>query len=786
MEISCFTIQALRLNHSFLLVLLIVNVMPTQQLLLRLNENSLSSLPHENIDATEYRQEENSTPPRSELPDCTLLTTNDSFALQRDLLDLNPAVIYVKLLFIDVEFDSATAYLNEVPSVIDPLTWSWVSEGKGFLFRSFSPNFLHLSLGTLTPDVYHTQLNVSTELCEGFKNATDAAKFSVLSEFIINVYLLAYKENKQEHGEFKVCQEFYHPMSKVKGTFKAWLLNLHVFLYLPGTIEIACWSSTDYTYDIQDNESFPWLSMLYYTIMIIGVFCFPFIIGVMIQHRPPILTGSSMWIDRNTSLPVGLKYVLFFWKGDTLHSGSGIPIFINISRKLLLIGLLFLVSYMEAIVLLTYDESYAVRTSSAYRFAIDYNTYWVLTALLMVFFACYICFAMAIFFTDKTMLLEGKEHRRRLLFQKLPERYQVPAAPTYLPWQNQFFHYMSYRWQMAVDRRIIWDWVWEDTTFGKRVRLQLGRMSLFLQLPISCMLMVALIVLYSPCSYIFIMFITWMDKRDLDSSGLSYSILIYTSVFLLCSPLLFGVIRLVAGIASFIADIGEYTFTGVIVNISVLDPLFFMTMAILSYTVMTVTEFYSKYYKFNVILIKKARRLDDKYLHDPTPTTANALISSDLFWHALSTCQPIRIEVIKSFLKLFTISFLVLIGFQVLEEVNLFNQLSDSAMLVFSLVISFAVPVINNTIKSEAKEEVRKQILKRKIENALETYIRNHLNLDSLTREPNDLEMNLDEDLNNKETHNSLNNIKMSSTSQSVCIDIDMKATLMSESTDNE
>ena len=104
-------------------------------------------------------------------------------------------------------------------------------------------------------------------------------------------------------------------------------------------------------------------------------------------------------------------------------------------------------------------------------------------------------------------------------------------------------------------------------------------------------------------------------------------------MFLLCSPLLhvFGVIRLVAGIASFIADIGEYTFNGVIVDISVLDPLFFMTMVILSYIVMTVNDFYTRYYKFKVIFIKKARRLDDKYLHDRASTTANALISNDLF-----------------------------------------------------------------------------------------------------------------------------------------------------------
>ena len=55
-----------------------------------------------------------------------------------------------------------------------------------------------------------------------------------------------------------------------------------------------------------------------------------------------------------------------------------------------------------------------------------------------------------------------------------------------------------------------------------------------------------------------------------------------------------------------------------------------------------------------------------------------------------------------------------------------------------------------------------------------------HLNLDSLTKEPNDLEMNLGENLLiNLKTLNVIDE-------QSVRIDIDMKATLMSKSTDNK
>ena len=743
------------LNKVHILFGLVAFFVPTSQHVSILNETS-STIGPAPTNSSVSTSEESSTltpftstiSPRLEIGNCTLSTTNNSFAELKRLLSLNPAMVYVKLFFVDLEFESDTAYLNSTPNVIDPLSWTWVGEGKGYLLRRFSPNFLHLSLGTLSPDVYHSKLEISIEFCEEFQNFTDAAKYLVVSEFLIDAHFTAYEENSQNPSEFKVCQEFYHGMSVARGTFKAFILNLHVFIYLPDSIEIACWSSSDYTYQLQDNESFFWLSLMYYTILILGVLCFPFVIGIMIQRHPPKPDGQSFRFDRNTSLPIGLKYVLLFWRDNIPDSDDHdykLNMFINFTRRTLLFSLLFFVSYWEAILLRLLDESYDHRVNSAFRFFINYEAYWAMTGVLIVLFIVYVIFMIALVVEGEELFLENQTQRKYFLFKKLPKGYYVPKARPDQPWQNRLFHYMSHRWQMAIDKRIIWDWLWKHTKLGKFISRG-GYFTYLIKFPVSFLLMLLLIAFYCPLSYSLIMFVTWLDKDDEDGCTRCCIHFVFSLILLLlCFPFLIGVIRLVAGVAAMIADAVEYIFAGVLINIIVLDPIFFMILALLSYTIMTIYGFYDEYYHMNLILIVRARKFDERVSSKP-PTSSRASISEDLFWYIVNDCQPIRIELVKSLLGLLVISFLAVIGFNVLEEVNAMDQLSDSATLIFSLIISLGVPIINATIHSGSSEDVRRQDLKRKIDKALRRYKKDNPDIIYFTKEPDELKQHKKQD----------------------------------------
>ena len=705
------------------------------------------------------------------LANCSLTTTEPSPLV--DLVKLKPAYITIKLEFIDETFTTDMSYLTDKQNAVDPLRWTWTSKGKGYLLRTLAPNFRHLSLGTLNSDVYNTVLNVSTTLCEGFMNVTDNAKLTAVSRFIIHAFRDAYASppNPTIYDEFKVCQEFYTPISKVKGTFKAWLLNLHVFLYLPQSLQLQCWSSRDYRETIERNESFIWTSILYYTFLFAGGMCFPLFLGVTNQIRPPVYDGNSYRLYRYTSLPIGLKYFLFTWSDNNRMIWS--------IRRILLVTIIILANYAEAIFLRIFSYSYPIRRRSAFRSVINQDWFYVLRVLINTSYL--LTFGVVLYRNSKkkTFLLESEGDRKRVFFfVKLRKQFYIPRPPNYYPWGNAMFWHIRHRLAMTADFRLIWNGFpvldCLETRLGSRFCNRC--LYLFLKLTFTVTMWIAILILYLPTMYILqLLFTSW--HRSFSSMKEKRCTVILIQCFCWSLPIVgfFDTLRYISGIASNIANVCEYTITGIILNTFNLKPEFFITLTTLVYFVQAVTAFYNNYHRLHIMIIENAtlmyqyfRLANTVKASKPTsngtsqdsqttrlqkgPTReekspeinfdgsfsccSDQLMSPDsfgkvvhktsisdhLFWFVVQKCKPVGWQIMKELLNLIGIAFALLVGFEILKEVNLQHQINEYTTFWFSLGISFAVPILNCTIHSKTNQAVQRHILDHEIEKAILCY----------------------------------------------------------------
>ena len=705
------------------------------------------------------------------LANCSLTTTEPSPLV--DLIKRKPAYVTIKLEFIDQTFTTELSYLNDKQNAVDPLRWTWTSRGKGYLLRTLAPNFRHLSLGTLDSDVYNTVLNVSTTMCEDFMNLRDNAKLTAVARFIIHAFRDAYASppNPTIFEEFKVCQEFYTPISKAKGTFKAWLLNLHVFLYLPQSLQLQCWSSRDYRETIERNESFFWTSILYYTFLFAGGMCFPLLLGVTNQIRPPVRDGNSYRLYRYTSLPIGLKYLLFTW-GDNSRIIWSI-------RRILLVTIIILANYTEAIFLRIFSYSYPIRRRSAFRSVINQDWFYVLRVLISTSYL--LTFGVILFKNSKKkgFLLESERDRKRVFFfVKLRKQFYIPRPPNYFPWGNAMFWHIRHRLAMTANLRLIWNGfpVMDrlDSLLGPRLCNRC--LFSFLKLTFSVAMWIAILILYLPAIYILqLFFISWL--RSFSSMKEKSCTVILVQCFCWILPIIgfFDTLRYISGIASNIANVCEYTITGIILNTFDLKPEFFITLTTLVYFVQVVTAFYNGYHQLHIMIVENATIMYRYFRLENTvkapQTTSNgtsqdsqtarlqkgptreekspdtnfdesltccpdqlmlpdsfgkvvhkASISDHLFWFVVQNCKPVGWQIMQELLNLIGVAFVLLVGFEILKEVNLQHQINDYTTFLFSLGISFAVPILNCTIHSKTNQAVQKHILDQEIEKAILYY----------------------------------------------------------------
>ncbi|XP_072049500.1 uncharacterized protein [Amphiura filiformis] len=160
---------------------------------------------------------------------CTLTISNNSLSELKLLMALSPAIIYMKLHFTDLEFESETAYLNETRNILDPFTWIWARKGKGYLLRGFFDNYLVSSFGILKSGVHDTSIRINTMECPNFMNVSDSTKLLILAN------LLTLSSNGacgNLNAKRETCNEFQNKHGYLKTAVK-YAINIHSTYFVP-------------------------------------------------------------------------------------------------------------------------------------------------------------------------------------------------------------------------------------------------------------------------------------------------------------------------------------------------------------------------------------------------------------------------------------------------------------------------------------------------------------------------------------------------------------------------
>ncbi|XP_072019753.1 uncharacterized protein [Amphiura filiformis] len=397
-------------------------------------------------------------------PNCTLTTTNDSFSKLQLLMTLSPAIIYMKLNFTDLEFRSATGYLNKTTSILDPFTWIWASKGKGYLLRHFFDNYLVVSFGTLNSGVHYTTIQIDTSDCPNFMNVSDATKLEILANFLTlcsNRACASINEKRETCKDYQVCQSL---MSDRFSHVRVLFYSLH-YVLLRST-DNKCWSS------VTNNGSGEviaeviskhyccgaYTSVVNNAIQYLLIQYIPIIVLIMImQEKAPIhISNSEVWIGPNDSVPVGLKYWLFTWNGGKYGSR-----FVSSLRYLIMFILINLVSFLDLIMMYFTDDTYHVKRTSVFRYMIRFNTYLI---LLVSFCFCTLVITVIFLFViwKKYEQLQSavkytiQMHRRLIPSMKGSTDMNLQS---HISWDVEFRNYIKRCIQVPFDTRYTFDFV---------------------------------------------------------------------------------------------------------------------------------------------------------------------------------------------------------------------------------------------------------------------------------------------------------------------------------------
>ena len=692
------------------------------------------------------------------------LVSNASLEGLQGIIQLDPAFVYTTLNFINEDFDTETAYLNDTQNVVDPLTWTWVKEGKGFFLRSLPPNFLYLSLGSLQPDVYETSIDVVTDESAGVFNVDDSVKLQRLSEFLNSVFSHAYKANNQTQSEFRVCQEFFSGRTDVATTLSL-LLSLHVYMYMPSSLQVTCWSSIDNVPYTQMQDSVSYLAILNYIAVLVGALYVPIIISsFLIRHHQP---REVKHYDKASSPPVGFKYFLLHW-GNKYK-------WIYVIRIITFISILLVAYYAQDFILRMGDDRYRVRMNSVYRSVVDFKVYVTVTVLLSLTFLIYIARLVYTFIKFKSRkgtddlffdkMLEDETHRKRVFFLIFEDDAVIPEPPKHWPWSNKFHHYMKHRMLMPFDYHT---YMWKNSPDGECVNT-LKFFRYLIRVPITIVFSISVILFYCPTFYILQRFWVPTDEKEVptdkkdekDEKDEKYKKEVPTDkkdekesqddiegrenqdatndytrhwfrrgamcaapVLVLFTALLWQIIRLLTGISSLFVNIFTYTCSGLVINYGSVDPFFFLVLSITFIFFKSNKDLVSQYNKLKNIIIEldnkrvsqgnpndisshsssadasPSREMSQSILKHPPPH----VISEKYLWFVVNRCKPIHFAVASRLMGIAVIAVLMSATFVILTEVEPFFYHSDSFAVISAAVVALIFPALKIALESHKVE----------------------------------------------------------------------------------
>ena len=308
---------------------------------------------------------------------CTIQYPEDAIEEFKELLDKPEEAIFVyfKLNF-TTGFDSDMAYLSDnTTDVIDPLTWVWSKGGRGELLLGSPFDFVHLSLGTLSPGVYSMGLELTADKSCFSNNTSDVDKMRAIAESLLDLTkqadasldneLIACRDIEEQDDEEEIASVC---IEKQLGPDQFNVIGVYAFpsvsyTILQGSTVYECWTLAG----LRRPKSIPvttqsWLHWLLGGGIVLALFS-PLALDFFIRKHPPIVdrigTNERLMLVTDP-IPVGFKYVFFFWR----ESVPGFHFF----RWVIIISLFGFLQYIPLLVAFCVDsDGLAKRMAAVHR-----------------------------------------------------------------------------------------------------------------------------------------------------------------------------------------------------------------------------------------------------------------------------------------------------------------------------------------------------------------------------------------------------------------------------------
>lgn len=627
-------------------------------------------------------------------------------------MTLSPSIIYITLHFTDSEFDSATAYLNNTPNIIDPYKWVLASKGKGYLLQRFAYNYQVASLGTLNAGVHYANIDLDIEYCPAFRNASDSFRLTSLGHQLSRLVSDACKntdQNSEACSDFKICQSYLTPGTSFIFYYTFLLLHQIIIIFTRS----RCWSLMnteliDLEEDPSDCLGVLSNDFLHVLVIVLLVFYFPLIVlSFTTQKKAPIrLYDSLIWLGYGDSVPIGLKYLLFSRKSGTRGNRIG-----SLLRLLLIIIIVLVFCSIDLIVMyLTADgNNLQVVWQSAFRYLIDKKTHLIILGFIVVgCFTCAINLSIMnwreIIDFDKTVRRTISSHKRWIRGIELClESFVEVQDQASSSWAYDLMTYMKLCLRLPVTACIL---DFSNLTAWKKLTLPFHILySCCVCSPIAVMVPFILQFRFNP----------WSNTHHRRYSYLIFSmewLFVIFSVLILC--------KVACSCAFTIVYFITYTLAGLVLNFSDLDPKILLTFAIFGYTISQLNIFYDKYFHLKQIIIREAKEIDRSRSGNYKPSSLS-VINTELFWYVVDHLQPWGFELLSGLCSLLIKSGFLWFGYSILNLADAIDQISDTSKLIYAFIIPLVVPLLRNLACSKSDRQASENNLVSRVHSTLST-----------------------------------------------------------------
>ena len=671
-----------------------------------------------------------------ELLNCTLGATNNSLTDLKNVMARSPALVYITLNFTDLDFETDTAYLNNTPNVVNPLVWALASKGKGTFLVSLTSNYLLTSLGTLSHGVQYVHLDIETEECDIFLNVSDTAKFEAIATSLLLWSDLPCQEKVADEKvanknapdtckTFEVCQSFFYddysnkiPISTKYPLTTAAIMSGAYFTsldYFYG--KTYCWSISNG--DLHKRELSATNSVMVIVASIVSILFVlygPLLVQLLTQRNKPLRSreNNEVWLANDTDLPVGLKYLLFIWKGGS-RVVTGI-------RFTLILIVICIASHWEGIVMYYVDDMYRARRASAFRYLINYTAYVTVICILYAMFAACFLIKLRGYLVDENFGEKIKEAYRKIYSRIFSACGLDGLVPKITSGKFQFVKHMKQVARAPFSRQLLYDNQDEKRPFVLKLFICIPRFFVYLLYGLPYIQI---------CLNVYVIMVTSTQSNN---SNIECCCCLILPLFVL--GLMYMIIDILLNAMTSCAFVVIHTFAGLVLNFQHINPIIYISLSMIAYIFLEINSFYDKYFQLHKMILKTAREIDENH-HSRTPTQFSA-IKLELFWHVVDECQPVGFQVVLSVFTLLVIGSAIGIGFWILNTVDELEAVSDTVVFVYSVIIPLVIPLGRKIITSNSNQELLQFEIESNIQRSVQKYFQEN-DQAILTREPEEL-----------------------------------------------